>query len=92
MPSHLWGSIGSLICQLQPRTFKMIMPNKELFWRMSSAFNTINTCDIPCIQNLALVAVSVIGESSLWKTAEVEQMGIMLSGNKHNSNLIVINN
>lgn len=85
MPSHLWSSIGSLICQLQPRTFKMIMPNEELFWKMSSAFNTINTCDIPCLKNLASVVVSVIGPSNLWKTAEVEHMGIILSGNKYNA-------
>lgn len=82
MPSHLWGSLGSMICQLQPRTLKIIMPNKELFWKTSSAFNVIKTCDIPCIKNLASIAVSVIGQSNSWKTAEVERMGIILSGNK----------
>lgn len=80
MPSHLWGSFGSLICQLQPRTFKIIMPNKELFWKTSSTFNTIKTCDTPCIKNLASVAISIIGQSNSWKIAEVERMGIILSG------------
>lgn len=82
MPLHLWGSFGSLICQLQPNTFKMIMNSKELFWKISPAFNTINTCDIPCMNNLASVAISTIGPSNLWKTAEVETMGIILAGNK----------
>lgn len=80
MPSHLWGSFGSLICKLPPRIFKIIMPNKELFWKTSSAFNTIKSCDMSCIKNLASIAVSVIGQSNIWKTAEVERMGIILSG------------
>lgn len=80
IPSHLWGSFGSLICQLQPRTLKIIMPNNELFWKTSSAFNTINACDIPCIKNLASIAISIIGQANSWKTAEVERMGIILSG------------
>ena len=80
MPSHLWGSFGSLICKLPSRIFKIIMPNKELFWKTSSAFNTIKSCDMPCINNLASIAVSVIGQSSSWRTAEVERMGIILSG------------
>lgn len=83
MPSHLWGSFGSLICQLQPRSFKIIMPNKDLFWKMSSAFKRINVCDTPCIKNLASIAVSVVGQSSSWKTAEVDHMGIVVSGNKY---------
>jgi len=82
IPSHLWGSFGSLICQLQPRTFKIIMPNKELFWKTSTTFSAIKTCDIPCIKNLASVAISVIGQSNSWKTSEVERLGIILSGNK----------
>lgn len=82
MLSHLWGSFGSLLCHLQPRTFKIIMPNKELFWKTSSAFNAIKTCDIPCIKHLASIAISVIGQSNSWKTAEVERMGIILSGIK----------
>lgn len=80
MPSHMWGSFGSLLCHLQPRTFKIIIHNKELFWKTSSAFNNIRTCDMPCIQNLASIAVSVIGHSDLWKTAEVELMGVIPSG------------
>lgn len=80
IPSHLWGIFGSLLCQLQPRSFKIIMPNKELFWKTSSAFNTIKSCDMPCIKNLASIAVSVIGQSSSWNTAEVERLGIILSG------------
>lgn len=80
MLSHMWGSFGSLLCHLQPRTFKIIMPNKELFWRTSSAYKNIRTCDTPCIQNLASIAVSVIGPSDVWKTAEVELMGIIPSG------------
>ncbi|XP_016659329.2 uncharacterized protein LOC100160532 [Acyrthosiphon pisum] len=80
MPSHLWGSFGSLICELPPHYSKLIMPNKELFWKTSSAFNTITSCDMPCIINLASIAVSVIGQSNSWKTAEVERMGIILSG------------
>uniref|UniRef100_A0A2S2NSI1 Otoancorin n=1 Tax=Schizaphis graminum TaxID=13262 RepID=A0A2S2NSI1_SCHGA len=80
MPSHLWGSFGSLICKLPPRIFKIIMPNKELFWKTSSAFNTIKSCDMSCISNLASIAISVIGQSNTWKTAEVERMGIILSG------------
>lgn len=80
IPSHLWGSFGSLICQLQPRTLKIIMPDNELFWKTSSAFNTIKACDSPCVKNLASIAISVIGQSNLWKTAEVERMGIILSG------------
>ncbi|XP_025197043.1 uncharacterized protein LOC112595869 [Melanaphis sacchari] len=80
MPSHLWGSFGSLICKLPPRIFKIIMPNKELFWKTSSAFNTITSCDMSCINNLASIAVSVIGQSNTWKTAEVERMGMILAG------------
>lgn len=80
IPSHLWGAFGSLLCQLQPRTFKIIMPNKELFWKTSTAFNTIKTCDMSCIKNLASIAVSVIGQSNSWKTSEVERMGIIISG------------
>lgn len=82
MPSHLWSSFGSLICQLQPRTLRIIMLNKELFWKMSSAFNTIKTCNTPCIKNLASIAISVTGQSNLWKTSEVERMGIIPSGSK----------
>jgi len=82
MPSHLWGSFGSLICKLPPRIFKIIMPNKELFWKTSSAFNTIKSCDMSCINNLASIAISVIGQSNTWKTAEVERMGIILSGSR----------
>lgn len=92
MPSHLWGSIGSLICQLQPHTFKMIMSNKELIWKMSTAFNTTSTCNTPCIKNLASVVVSVIGPSNLWKTTEVEHMGIIISGNKQNYFYLIIEN
>lgn len=80
MPSHLWGSFGSLICQLKPSTFKTIMANRELFWKTSPAFNTINTCDTPCMKHLASIAVSVIGPSNLWKTAEVERLGVTLAG------------
>lgn len=82
MPSYLWGTFGSLICQLPPQFFKIIMPNKELFWKTSSAFNTIKSCDVTCTQHLASIAVSIIGQSNTWKTAEVERMGIILSGNK----------
>jgi hypothetical protein len=82
MPSHLWGSFGSLICKLPPRISKIIMPNKELFWKTSSAFNTIKSCDMSCINNLASIAISVIGQSNTWKTAEVERMGIILSGSR----------
>ncbi|XP_060861457.1 uncharacterized protein LOC132938560 [Metopolophium dirhodum] len=80
MPSHLWGSFGSLICKLPPHYSKLIMPSKELFWKTSSAFNTITSCDMSCINNLASIAVSVIGQSNSWKTAEVERLGIILSG------------
>ncbi|XP_022161558.1 uncharacterized protein LOC111027479 [Myzus persicae] len=80
MPSHLWGSFGSLICKLPPHYSKIIMPNKELFWKTSSAFNTIQSCYLSCIKNLASIAVSVLGQSNSWKTAEVERMGIILSG------------
>lgn len=82
MPLYLWASIGSLICQLEPRIFKIILPNKELFWKMSLSFNTMKTYDMPCITNLALIAVSVIGQPNLWTVTEVEHMGIIICGNK----------
>lgn len=80
MPLHLWGSFGSLICQLEHRIFKIIMPNRELFWKMSSAFNTMKTYDMPCITKLASIAVSLIGQPNLWKSTEVEHMGIIICG------------
>ncbi|VVC44291.1 Hypothetical protein CINCED_3A001515 [Cinara cedri] len=80
MPLHLWSSFGSLICQLEPRMYKIIMPNKELFWKTCSAFNNIKTYDKPCIRNLASIAVSVIGQPNLWTTTEVEHMGIIICG------------
>ncbi|XP_050441383.1 uncharacterized protein LOC126846182 isoform X2 [Adelges cooleyi] len=80
MPPYLWGLFGSLMCQLQPRTVQLAMLTKELFWKSSSAFTTITTCDEPCVKNLASIAISKVGQSDTWKTAEVERMGIIVSG------------
>lgn len=82
MPLHLWGSFGSLICQLEHRIFKIIMPNRELFWKISSAFNSMKTSDMPCITKLASNAASVIGQPDLWTATEVEHMGIIICGSK----------
>lgn len=58
---------------------------------MSSAFNAIKVCYTLCIKNLASIAVSVNGPSNLWKTSEVERMGIIVSGIKKNDYFIKVN-
>lgn len=57
---------------------------------MSSAFNAIQVCNTHCIKNLASIAISVNGPLNIWKTSEVEHMGIIISGIKLINTLLVI--
>ncbi|XP_050528946.1 uncharacterized protein LOC126898698 [Daktulosphaira vitifoliae] len=78
--NHLWGSFGSLICQLPQQTVQIMMHTSDLFWETSTAFKSILMCDDMCVKNLALIAISRIGESKFWSASEIERMGVIIAG------------